>query len=56
MGSDLLTGIKIVRFGHLDSCPGFLLELGDGLATLADDGASRHARHQDLEMIRSISA
>jgi hypothetical protein len=30
--------------------------VGDRLAALADDGASRHARHQDLEVVRSISA
>jgi hypothetical protein len=51
-----LTGVEVVRFGHLDACPRFLLEVGDRLAALADDGASRHARHQDLEVVRSISA
>lgn len=37
--------------GHLDPGASVLLQLGDGLATLADDGAGYHGRHQHLEVV-----
>lgn len=46
-----LTRIEVVGLGHLDPSASVLLQLGDGLATLADDGAGHHGRHQHLEVV-----
>lgn len=40
-----------MALGHLDSSASVLLQLRDGLAALADDGARHHRRHQNFEVV-----
>lgn len=47
----VLTRIEVMGLGHLDPGAGVLLQLRDGLAALADDGARHHGRHQHLEVV-----
>lgn len=46
-----LTWVEVVRFGHLYSRSGVLLQRSDRLATLADDGTGGHRRDQGLEVV-----
>lgn len=45
-----LTRVKVIGFGHFDSGSGLLLNLCDGLPSLAYDGAGGNAGHEDFEM------
>lgn len=52
LGSAWHTWIEVISFTHFDPSTGILLQVGDRLATLANDGPGGHGGHQDLKMQR----
>ena len=50
-----LTRIEVAGFRHLDPGAGVLLQLGNRLAALANDGTGRHGWHQHLQVVAGAS-